>query len=71
MIDELKSSEDLINFLEQKLEQHEKTLMSKKHEYEALQKEYHQLQEKFSQSRNKYKRAALILTDFLEDIVSK
>jgi hypothetical protein len=48
MIDELKSSEDLINFLEQKLEQHEKTLMHKKLEYEALQKEYHQLQEKFS-----------------------
>jgi predicted nucleic acid-binding Zn-ribbon protein len=68
---ELKSSEELINFLETKLEQHEKNLGQKKQEYEALQTEYYQLQDKFSQSRHKYKRAALILTDFLEDIVSK
>lgn len=68
---ELKSSEQLVNFLETKLEQHEKNLGQKKHEYEALQTEYYQLQDKFSQSRHKYKRAALILTDFLEDLVSK
>ncbi len=34
--DELKSSEELINFLENKLEQHEKNLVQKKVEYEAL-----------------------------------
>lgn len=34
--DELKSSEELINFLENKLEQHEKNLVQKKAEYEAL-----------------------------------
>lgn len=38
---ELKSSEELINFLETKLEQHEKNLGQKKHEYEALQTEYY------------------------------
>lgn len=48
MQDELKSSDELINFLENKLEQHEKNLMQKKSEYEALQNEYYQLQDKFS-----------------------
>lgn len=41
MADELKSSEELINFLENKLEQHEKNLVQKKAEYEALQNEYY------------------------------
>ncbi len=41
MQDELKSSEELINFLETKLEQHEKNLLQKKQEYDALQTEYY------------------------------
>lgn len=57
--------------MENKLEQHEKNLVQKKAEYEALQNEYYQLQDKFSQSRHKYKRAALIMTDFLEDMINK
>jgi hypothetical protein len=40
-------------------------------EYESLQQEYYDLQEKFNHSRNKYKRAALILTDYLEDVLNK
>lgn len=71
MADELKSSEELIIYLENKLEQHEKNLLQKKNEYEALQNEYYQLQDKFSQSRHKYKRAALIMTEFLEDMINK
>lgn len=71
MSDDLKSSEELINFLEGKLEQHEKNLHKKQAEYESLQAEYYDLQEKFNSSRNKYKRAALILTDYLEDILNK
>jgi len=43
MQDELKSSEELINYLENKLEQHEKNLVQKKNEYESLQQEYYQL----------------------------
>jgi hypothetical protein len=43
MADELKSSEELINYLENKLEQHEKNLLQKKTEYEALHNEYYQL----------------------------
>lgn len=48
MQDELRSSEELINYLENKLEQHEKNLVQKKAEYEALQQEYYQLQDKFA-----------------------
>lgn len=69
--DDMKSSEGVINFLETKLDQHEKNLSKRQAEYEALQSEYYELQEKFNQSRNKYKRAALILTDYLEDILNK
>lgn len=64
-----RGNEDLINFLEQKLEQHEKNLVVKQQEYDSLQTEYADLQEKFNQSRQKYKRAALLLTEFLDDIL--
>ena len=43
MSDDLKSSEELINFLEGKLEQHEKNLHKKQAEYESLQAEYYDL----------------------------
>ena len=46
-----RGNEDLINFLEQKLEQHEKNLVVKQQEYDNLQTEYADLQEKFNQSR--------------------
>lgn len=71
MADEMRVSEEMINILEAKLEQHETNLKLKKAEYEALQQEYYALQDKFSQSRHKYKRAALIMTDFLEDMINK
>ena len=64
-----RGNEDLINFLEQKLEQHEKNLVVKQQEYDSLQAEYADLQEKFNQSRQKYKRAALLLTEFLDDML--
>jgi hypothetical protein len=43
MTDDVKSSEELINFLESKLEQHEKNLKQRQSEYEALQAEYYDL----------------------------
>ena len=64
-----RGNDDLINFLEQKLEQHEKNLIVKQQEHDSLQADYHELQEKFNQSRQKYKRAALLLTEFLDDIL--
>ncbi len=39
-------------------------------EYEMLQGDYMELQEKLNQSREKYKRAALLLTDFLDDMLT-
>ena len=63
-------NEELITFLERKLENYEKNLEMKQHEYEALQQEYYELQEKFNATRNKFKRAALIFTDFLDDTLN-
>lgn len=42
--DLVKGSEDLINFLEQKLEQQEKNLLGRKQEYDSLLQDYHNLQ---------------------------
>jgi hypothetical protein len=43
MSDELKSSEELIAFLEGKLEQHEKNFQMKHADYEHLQREYYEI----------------------------
>lgn len=40
----VKGNEDLINFLEHKLEQQEKNLLVKQQEYDALLLEHHNLQ---------------------------
>ena len=64
-----KGSEDLINFLEGKLEQHEKSLVVKQQEYDTLQMDYSALQEKFNLTKQKYKRAALLMTEFLDDLL--
>lgn len=65
-----KGNEDLINFLEQKLEQQERNMVVKGQEYEALLQEHQSLQNQFNQSKQKYKRAALLLTEFLDDILN-
>jgi hypothetical protein len=62
--------EDLINYLEHRLEEIEKKCSSTQNEYEILQNDYMELQEKLNLSREKYKRAALLLTDFLDDLLS-
>ena len=45
--DELKGSEELINFLENKLEQHERNLQKRQYEYDALQADYALLEDRF------------------------
>ena len=65
-----RGSEDLINFLEQKLEQAERNMVVKQQEYDQLLQEYQGLQGQFNQSKQKYKRAALLLTEFLDDILN-
>ena len=39
-------------------------------EYEVLQNEYQDLQNKMNVSREKYNRAALLLTEFLDDLLN-
>jgi len=69
-LDESKQNDDLINYLEQKLEEIEKKLANTQNEYESLQGDYMELQDKMNLSREKYKRAALLLTDFLDDLLT-
>jgi len=69
-IEDSKANEDLINFLEHKLEEIEKKLAVSQSDYEALQNDYMELQEKLNLSREKHKRAALLLTDFLDDLLN-
>ena len=66
-----RGNDDLINFLEQKLESQEKNLVVKQQEYDALMMEHQSLQNQFNQSKQKYKRAALLLTEFLDDILNE
>jgi molecular chaperone GrpE (heat shock protein) len=61
--------EELINFLETKLEQIEKTLMESQAEYEHMQNECLDIQERLGFSKEKYKRAALLMCEFLEDFL--
>lgn len=65
-----KPNDDLIQFLEQKLEDIEKKLSRTQNETELLQSEYLDLQGKMSMSREKYKRAALLMTEFLDNLLT-
>jgi hypothetical protein len=66
-----KDNEDLINFLEHKLEEIEKKYHRTQTEFEALQQQYHELHQKTSLSTEKYKRAALLMTEFLDDMLNQ
>lgn len=48
LLDDSKGNDDLINYLEQKLEEIEKKLQNTQGEYEALQGDYMELQEKMN-----------------------
>jgi chromosome segregation ATPase len=56
--------------MEHKLEEIESHLTSTTSNFEGLQTEYNKLQDKISESKDKYKKAALICTDFLEDMLN-
>jgi len=62
--------EEMINFLEIKLENIEKQLKFTQHSYEQLHNDYTSLQQKLNTSREKYKRAALLMSEFLSDILT-
>lgn len=61
----------MINYLESKLEQIEKNLASSQQEYERMQNECLDIQERLGVSKEKYKRAALLMTEFLEDFLKQ
>jgi hypothetical protein len=60
-----------VHFLEHKLEEIEKKLSKTQQEYELLQADYLDLQDKMSLSREKYKRAALLMTEYLDDLLNQ
>lgn len=64
------NDDEAINQLENQLEEIEKKLINTQNEYEILQNEYMDLQDRMYLSKEKYKRAALLLTDFLDDIIN-
>ena len=66
-----KANDDLINFLEHKLDEIEKKLQKSQIDYEQLQNEYLEMQNKLNVTHDKYKRAALILTEFLDDLLNQ
>lgn len=70
LLDDSKGNDDLITYLESKLEEIEKKLTNTQGEYENLQIEYQELQEKMNINRDRYRRAALLLTDFLDDMLT-
>jgi hypothetical protein len=66
-----KGNEELINFLEAKLEKHEQNYKRIQQEHDRLQTDYIQVQDKYYTCQQKYKRAALLLTEFLEDMLNE
>ena len=66
-----KGHEDLIQFLEHKIDQVEVQLTKAQYDYSDLQSEYRELHDKFSKTSEKYKKAALIMTEFLDDLLSQ
>ena len=63
--------EELIDFLESKLEGIEKKLAKSQGSYENMQNNCLEIQDKLGRQKEKYKRAALMLTEFLEDLMSQ
>lgn len=63
--------EELIDFLETKLEGIEKKLANSQGQYENMQNNCLEIQDKLGRQKEKYKRAALMLTEFLEDLMSQ
>ena len=63
--------QELIDFLEMKLEEIEKKLADSQRNYEEMQNNCLEINEKLSRQKEKYKRAALMLTEFLEDLMSQ
>ena len=67
---EILSDDKMINELEQKLEYIERQYKETQVHYEQLNNDYSVLQDRLAQGREKYKRAALLMAEFLDDMIS-
>jgi len=67
---EFLSDDKMINELEQKLEFIERQYKETQVHYEQLNNDYSVLQDRLAQGREKYKRAALLMAEFLDDMIS-
>ena len=64
-------NDELISFLEHKLEEVERALNRTRKEYDLLQVDYLEIRNQQSNNTEKYKRAALLLTEYLDDILTQ
>lgn len=64
------SNNDLVQLLETKIERVEDQLNQAQLSYSDLQTEYRDLQDKLTQSSERYKKAALLMTEFLDDVLA-
>ncbi len=66
-----KNQEELINFLESKIDETEKKLHTTEKEYEVLKGDYHVLVQKNKAIQEKYKRTAFLLRDYLNEVLNQ
>ena len=65
-----RTSDELLNFLEAKLEEAEKKIATAENDYELLENDYGRQQLVLEKMREKYNKAALLLTEFLDNLLS-
>ena len=64
------ASDELITFLETKLDESEKKYAAFQNEYEVLHADYEKMQQTIEKMKDKYSKAALLLTEFLDNLLS-
>jgi len=65
------NTDELITFLENKLEESEKKYAAFQNDYEVLQADYVKLQQTIEKMKDKYSKAALLLTEFLDNLLTQ
>ena len=64
------ASDELISFLESKLEESEKKYAAFHNDYEVLHADYVKMQQMMEKMKDKYSKAALLLTEFLDNLLT-
>ncbi len=65
-----KGTDELIGFLEAKLEEAEKKYSAFKSDYDVLHADYAKQQQMLDKTKDKYSKAALLLTEFLDNLLT-